>query len=117
MTLAKLINTPCTIVRKSASGTEDVYGNLIPSEEEIDAVCEVQQKDRGEQPEGEPADADWLGIFPAGTDLDANDSVIVDGLGGFELIGAPWPARNPRTRAASHIEATLRRVAGAGAGS
>lgn len=117
MSLAKLLNTPCTIVRSSASETEDDYGNLIPSEEEIDAVCEVQQKARDEQAEGEPADADWLGVFPVGTDLDSNDSVIVDELGRFELIGPPWPARNPRTKAVSHVEATLRRVAGAGAGS
>lgn len=115
--LAKLLNTTCTIVRRSASEKEDDYGNLIPTEEEVETVCYVEQKQRDEQAEGEPAGERWLGIFPPGTGLDPNDSVTVDGLGSFEVFGPPWPARNPRTQSESHVEATLLKVAGAGSGS
>lgn len=113
MTLDKLVNTPCTIIRRSDSSETDDYGNAIAGTAEVNTVCEVQQKARGENAEGEPASADWLGIFPAGTTLDSDDVVEVDDLGRFEVIGAPWSARNPRTQQMSHLEATLRRTGGA----
>ena len=115
MPLASMLNRTCTIIRRSESGSTDRYGNDIPSEDLIPSVCEVQQQRRTEDRErGEASEADWLGIFPAGTDLDTGDAVEVDGLGTFEMVGAPWPARNPRTQAESHVEATLRMTAGAG---
>lgn len=113
MTLEKLINLPCTIIRRSDSAEEDDYGNALAGAEEVDTVCEIQQKMRDENAEGEPASADWLGIFPAGTTIDSDDAVEVDGIGRFEVIGAPWSARNPRKQTVSHIEATLRRTGGA----
>jgi hypothetical protein len=79
----------------------------------VDTVCEIQQKARSESAEGEPASADWLGVFLAGTAIDSDDKVEVDGIGRFEVIGAPCHARNPRTQQPSHIEATLRRTGGA----
>ncbi len=81
-------------------------------------VCEVQQRQRNEDADqGEMSESDWLGIFPVGTELTTADAISVEGLGEFELVGAPWPARNPRTQLASHVEATLRRTAGAADGS
>lgn len=50
-------------------------------------------------------------ILPAGTDVQGDDAVQVDGEV-YELVGEPWEARNPRTRQVSHIEATARRTAG-----
>ena len=44
--------------------------------------------------------------------MNTSDTVIVDGQE-YELVGEPWDARNPRTRAQSHIEATVRRTRGA----
>lgn len=117
MSLARLLNTPCTITRRSSSEEEDEFGNEIPGTDTVETVCEVQQRTRDEDGEGEPGRADWLGIFPAGTDLDGGDSVTVEGLGRFELDGDPWPARNPRTQVESHVEASLRRSGGSESGS
>jgi hypothetical protein len=111
MTLAQLLNRTCTLVIRSASAEEDDYGNAIEDESSVETVCEIQQRQRSETAdEGELSDTSWLGVFPAGTDLRTADAVIVEGLGQFELVGDPWTARNPRTQAESHVEATLRRT-------
>jgi len=113
MTLAQLLNTPVTILRRSASKETDPYGNPIASEEEVETVCEVQQRQRSEAGDaGELSDTQWLGIFPTETDLRTGDAVRVDGIGEFELVGSPWEARNPRTQSPSHVEATMRRTTG-----
>lgn len=86
----------------------------MPGETELPAVCEIQQRRREEQgDQGEVSDAEWVGFFLPGTPLDTGDSVEVPGEGVFELVGAPWHARNLRTQQESHVEATLRRTAGA----
>lgn len=114
MSLSQLLNRTCWIVQRSDDGDTDELGNEKPSEAELESVCEIQQNRRDEdESQGELSASDWLGVFPAGTALDTGDAVIVDGLGRFELIGAPWQVRNPRTQTESHVEATLRRVAGA----
>lgn len=113
MSLAQLLNTPVTILRRSASGETDPYGNPIEAEEEVETVGEVQQQQRGEAGDaGELSDTAWLGVFPAGTDLRTGDAVRVDGIGEFELVGDPWPVRNPRTQQSSHVEASMRRTTG-----
>lgn len=115
--LSDLLTLPITIVRISLTGDEDIYGDSIPTESTLEIFGELQQRQRAEPPgEGELSASEWLLVLPAGTDIDTNDAVIADGQR-FEVTGAPWPARNPRTGAESHIEATLRRVATAGAGS
>jgi hypothetical protein len=115
--LTQLLNRKAWLVRRSDSGAEDEYGNQTPTETTTEIVCEVQQRSRDEASDTDVSDTQWLGIFPAGTELDSGDAIVVEGLGEFELDGAPWPARNPRTQAESHVEATLRRTAGPGAGS
>lgn len=110
--LAQLINRPCLIVHRLSSTTTDSYGNEIPDEDLIEAVCELQQQQRTEPgTEGETSDTKWMLFLPAGTAITTGDSVEVDGHV-YEVTGEPWPARNPRTQAESHIEATVRRVAG-----
>lgn len=80
-------------------------------------MCELQQVPR-RSVSGEPAahpdvsDSLWLLVLPADTLIDTGDAVIVDGHR-YEVSGEPWVARNPRTQAVSHIEASLRRVAAA----
>jgi hypothetical protein len=117
MPLPHLLTRTAWLIRRTDSGDTDDYGNDIPDEIQFEERCEVQQDRRTEQPEGAPAKTDWLGFFPADTDLDASDAVVVDGLAEFEVVGEPWTVRNPRTRVPSHVEATLRRVGGSEGGS
>lgn len=113
MTLSALLNRSVTLIRRLPSVDTDVYGNEIPGEDLVETVGELQQR-RREEPggAGEVSETDWLLVLPAGTDLRTGDAVEVDGML-YELIGDPWAARNPRTGEESHVEATLRRTAGA----
>lgn len=49
--------------------------------------------------------------FPADVTISASSKVAVDGMAEFEVDGNPWPAFNPRSRAVSHQEVSLKRVA------
>jgi hypothetical protein len=112
--ISTLINRTCTIVKRSESGTQDELGNDVSTETTVEAVCELQQKARDEQDDqAETSDTLWNLFLLPDTDIDTGDSAVVDGLW-FELVGAPWNARNPRTQQTSHMEATVRRVAGEG---
>lgn len=112
MTLAQMINTPCTILRRSASGSRNKYGGKSKVDTPVETVCELQQRRRDEQgDQGELSDTFYLAIFPAGTEIRTGDGLVVAGHE-YEMIGDPWRARNPRTQAESHIEATVRRTAG-----
>lgn len=112
MTLTALLNRTCTIIRRSESGSTDELGNEIPDEEAVETVCELQQRNRSEQGnQGEVSSTDWLLILPADTDIGTGDAVVVDEEV-YEMVGDPWPARNPRTATESHVEASLRRVVG-----
>lgn len=112
MSLSLLLNRPCTIVRRLASGTKDAHGREIPAEEDVATVCEIQQRSRRETgDEGEVSDTFWSAYFPAGTVLNTGDAVIVDGLGQFELVGDPWHA-DTGSFGVAHVEATVRRTRG-----
>lgn len=112
MSLTQLINRPCMILRRSASGEINDYGDEIPSVETIAGVCELQQQKRAEQGDmGEVSDSTWILILPGDTEIETGDAVVVDGET-YELVGEPWAARNPRIQTVSHIEATVRRTAG-----
>jgi hypothetical protein len=118
VSLSMLLNRPCTITRRSASSTQiDASGDAVISTSTVTTVCELQQSPRHADAEpaneGELSDTQWLLVLPAGTVIDTGDKVTVDGQA-FEMYGAPWPARNPRTGVASHVECTVRRTAGAG---
>lgn len=112
--LSQLLNQPCTIVRRSASSATDEYGNEIPDETEISTVCELQQErhlsDAEPANQGELSDTKWLLVLTTGTVIRTGDVVIVNGER-YEMFGDPWHARNPRTGAESHVEATVRRTA------
>lgn len=115
--LSTLINRPCTIWSRSASTDVDELGDAIDDETATETVCELQQHQRSEPgDQGEFSDTGWLLFLLPGTALDTSDQVEVDGQV-FEVVGAPWEVRNPRTQTVSHIEATLRRTAGAEGGS
>lgn len=114
MPLEQLLNRPCTLLLRDSTGDKDDYGNEKTGDPtEVETVCELQQQRRDEQDDqGETSDTTWLVILPAGTEIDTGDAIQIDGYV-YELVGAPWRARNPRTQAESHVEATARRAAGA----
>lgn len=116
MSIQTLLNRPCQIVRRTASTTEDAYGNLIPDETITSAVCELQPRAQSQSSEpgmlGEVSDTHWVIFLLPGETLRTGDSVIVDDET-YEIVGDPWRARNPRTQQFEHIEAPARRTAGA----
>ena len=115
-----LLNLPCTITRRSTTAARNAKGKKILAETRVETVCylEKQQRRADEEPDGqaELSDTLWLLVLPVGTEIDNGDLVAVNG-DEYELSGAPWTVRNPRTQADSHVEATLRRTAGPEAGS
>jgi hypothetical protein len=114
VSIAQLINRPCTLVRRVETGTEDDFENIGPDEDFVDTVCEIQQQRRDEPAtEGELSVTSWLVIFPAGTEVKSGDAVLIDDAE-FELVGAPWHARNPRTKQEHHVEATAKQTRGPG---
>lgn len=111
MQIAHLLTRACTVTNRTDSGAVDDYGNPVPAETEVDTTCELQQQRRSEPVgEGELSDTLWLLVLPAGTTIDTGDKVTVDGQE-FEMVGDPWPVREPRTGQESHLEASVRRVA------
>lgn len=113
MPLSTLLNRPCTLLLRETTGTINDDGIEEHDAERYDTVCELQQQQRREPTDqGELSDTTWLLILPAGTMIDTGDAVEIDGEL-YELVGAPWRVRNPRTTSESHVECTLRRTAGA----
>lgn len=109
--LSNLLNRACTVKRPTGSETEDKYGKKRNALQETETVCDLQQSRRDEQDDqGELSDTVWNLYLPAGTELTTADKVEVDGVD-YEVVGDPWPARNPRTQLESHVEATVRRAA------
>jgi hypothetical protein len=107
--ISSLINRPAKLIRRTVS--EDEFDPAVTTTE-TDVDCELQQRKRKEQDEaGEVSDTEWLLLLPTGTAVDTGDAIVVEGQK-FEVVGDPWEARNPRTKRASHIEATVRRTEG-----
>jgi hypothetical protein len=112
--LSNLLNRSCQIVRRGLSGVEDDYGNEIAGETVVSTVCELQQDMAVEITGHEDLSRTrWRCFFPADTDIDGTDRVIIDAER-YEIDGDPWSVRNPRTQQMSHVEAHLIRVSGEG---
>lgn len=111
MSLTSLINRPATLRHRTGGTRRDRDGNRVPEVVEVETVCELQQRQRREDAD-EVSDARWVAFFLPGEIVGTGDELIVDGVS-FQVEGDPWPARSPRSRTLSHIEATLRRTAGA----
>lgn len=113
VSLATLLSRSMTLIQRDYLGELDAYGAEIPTDSTTEILGELQQTRRSEPNDaGEFSDTAWTLFLPAGTLINTGDAVICDGER-FEVVGAPWPARNPRTGVASHIEASLRRTASA----
>ncbi len=110
--LSDLLTRTVTIIHRSSSGDTDAYGDDLETETTTTTVGELQQTARLEPSgQGELSDTTWLLILPAGTLLTTSSAVVVDEHV-YELVGDPWPARNPLTGDESHVEATVRRTRG-----
>jgi hypothetical protein len=124
MITSRLLNRPCTLIlRSQAETTEDPFGNLLTADPpRVETVCELQQNRRDEAAdEGETSDTRWkLFLLPEiknedgeSVRLTTGDAVEVNDEF-YELIGDPWRVRSPFNQRMSHVEATCRRVVGAG---
>lgn len=113
MSLARLINRPCTIRRMTEGEVRDKHGNVESVVAETETVCELQQQPafRSESEE-QVSENRWFVYLLPGEIVGSGDSIDIEGAGQFEVFGEPWEARNPRTRRASHIEVAVRRTAG-----
>ncbi len=111
MTLAALLNQSCTITTRTDSGTVDRYGNPAQTEASTATTCYCEQRTRTESKDGkgEVQQEEWLVVLPAGTTVNGLDQITVGSLV-LEVVGPPWPVRNPRTQAESHIECTARKA-------
>lgn len=114
MPLAQLINRPCVLFIASGDVSTDELGNPTDDLDPVETVCELQQQSRDEQDDqGELSDTVWRAFFLAAEDMGAQptgNKLVVDG-DTYEFTGDPWAARNPRAKAESHIEVTVRRTA------
>jgi hypothetical protein len=74
-------------------------------------VCYAEQRSRSETKDGqgEVQQEDWLVILPAGTTVNGLDKITVGTLV-LEVVGPPWPVRNPRTQSESHVECNARKA-------
>lgn len=114
MLVARLLTRPCTITSRTDSGEVNDYGDPVLTETTTETVCELQKQVRraSEEPAaaGELSDTLWDLFLPAGTTVGTGDVVTVDGAT-YEMVGAPWAVRHPRTGEETHVEAGVRRTA------
>ena len=112
MAIADLLTLPLTVTRRTGGVVSDELGNETPATETPETVGELQQL-RSEETNGDVTVTDWRLFLPAGTGLDTGDAVTLEDGRTFEVVGDPWPVRDPRTGEDSHVEAVLRRAGGA----
>lgn len=114
MSIISLMGRAGTILSRTAGTATDVYGNATQGTTSVAISCEIQQIRRAEPgDQGEFSVTEWVGFFPSGTSLDTGDQVVVASMGGtFEVVGEPWDATTG-SAAVRHMEATLKRTAGA----
>ena len=113
--LANLLNTPCTLIHRSNSGTTTRYGAKVKAEMTTTTLCAFQQRQRSDEDE-ELASSQWMLMLDADEDVTNIDGVVVAGQR-YEFFGQPWPVTNEQTGVTHHIEATVTRGAAAEAGS
>lgn len=118
-----LLTLPCTLVLRTSTGATNDHGEEVMSTQEVDTVCEFQQRGRTEPTtegasarttgdQGDLSVTSWLLVLPAGCPaVDSGDQVVIGDLI-YEFVGAPWRARNPVTGVESHVECTVVRTAG-----
>lgn len=123
MAAARMMRTPCTLLLRQEE-EEDALGNPVLGEPvEVETKCAFQPRDRDEPAgEGETSVTEWnlflvwetttLVQQAVSRSLRTGDAAVVKGRK-YELTGDPWEA-DEGSRALWHLEATVKRVAGAG---
>lgn len=110
MNVDRLLVRTATITRVAMSGTADVFGDPTESTTATTASCYIEQKQAADTTAGQSVGSEeWLCVFPAGTAIDQNDRVVVDGVT-YQVYGPPWSVANPRLATAGQVEVTLRRT-------
>ena len=119
--ISRLLKRPCTITHRGVSATINRYGDEIPAETTTEALCDLQQVHglgsgvgarQGESGEGQVQETTFTLYLEPDVPLGGADAVEIDGEG-YQVVGRPNVLHNPRTGFPHHIEAKLRRVAGA----
>lgn len=126
MSLPALLNQPCTFTIPTASGEADRAGVPADDVATVTGFGYFEQKQATDQTGVQSSDEQrWLAmVLPTGTTGDDTSGDVVDlaevlnaratvepeGLGVFQLVGEPWPVRNPRTRQVAHLEFEMRKV-------
>lgn len=114
---------PCTITHVEQVGDPDEYGD--PTEETTTTVldgspgCWFHQDYRSDAGFADRSSAGqlsnieterWTVYVPAGTSLDANDTITIQG-NTYQVVGPPWSANNPREQRDVFVVASLERTA------
>lgn len=114
MSLAQLINRPCTVYRLT-EGAPDEYGDATLGHDSGTAtVCELQQQAgvRGSGTSLEDlalTESRWVIYLPAGTVIGAQDYVDVEGVR-YDVESEPDEYRNPRDGREVYVMARARRT-------
>lgn len=98
MSLATLLNEPCTITPTTGDPVDTLcYAEQLAASE--DTVNATHQLDT------------WRILLPADTVVDGHATIAIpDRELVLEVQGPPHPVRNPRTRTIHHIELTAART-------
>lgn len=110
MNVDRLLVRTATITSVSMSGAADVFGDPSESTTATTASCYIEQKQASDTTAGQSVGSEeWLCVFPAGTSIDQNDRIVVDGAT-YQVYGPPWTVANPRLGSTGQVECTLRRT-------
>lgn len=110
MTLTQLLTRTVTIERRGPSGVDD-YGNpvqVVTSSATVLGYVEQTAADENTNDRHVASESALLVVL-AGTELDAGDTVVVDGTR-WQVAGPPWSVRRPGPNVEHHVEALLRRA-------
>lgn len=110
MNVARLLKLDGTLT--SVTGTDSATDDHTPEVDTQDVAvkCWIEQVAASESTSaGDIQTDEWRIYLPAGTVVSGSDRLAVGDVE-LEVDGPPWPAINPRTAVASHVEAKGRRV-------
>ena len=112
MSVTNRVNRDATLHRWVEGGRDDASGDYKdPSFTSVPCKVDVQQNAAQELRDGRMVTVStWTAFFRPDLALTANDEITVPGLGRFAFDGEPWRVTSPRTGAASHWFARLRKV-------
>lgn len=115
--IEQMLNRTVTIVHRIPDVDYDEFSGPLPdapSTETMGSLDQIQRRELDGQ--GELAAAAYTLFLPAGTIIDSNDSVSIDGVS-YELVGEPFQVENKLTGVIHHLECTVERTGNDDAGS